>query len=140
MTIAARPHAIGAPGYSETWPCEPESAGRARSLVRAAISAWGLEQLIDDGTLITSELVGNAVQHSDCRLLRVSVTLVKPGRVRIAVADKSTSPTKLLKPRDDDTGGRGLLLVNELADGWGTDHRRWGKVVWAEVCAGGDAS
>ncbi len=137
MTMTAtRPHAIGAPGYSETWPCEPESAGRARSLVRAALHTWGLEVLVDDGVLIVSELVGNAVQHSRCRLFRASITLVGPGRVCLAVSDRSTALPKVQDAKRDSVAGRGLLLVDELADQWDTDVRRWGKIVWAEIVAG----
>ncbi|MFG2228069.1 ATP-binding protein [Streptomyces sp. NPDC048644] len=130
---ATQPHAVGVPGYSETWPCELESAGRARGLVRAALNTWGLGQLVGDGTLIVSELVGNAAQHSGSHLVRVSVTLVSPSRVRLGVTDKSTTPPEMHHPPLTAIEGRGLLVVDGVAEQWGTDIRRWGKVVWAEL-------
>ena len=132
MTMT-RPHAIGAPGYSETMPCEPASASRARRLVRAALNTWTLGDLIDDGTLIISELVGNAVRHSGCRLVRVSVRLSDQDRVRLAVTDKCLQPPTAQTPCCDDKSGRGLVMVDAMADRWGTEHRAWGKIVWAEL-------
>lgn len=134
MTVT-RPNAIGAPGYSETMPCEPESASRARRLVRAALNTWDLGHLIEDGTLIISELVGNSVRHSGCRLLRVSVRLPDRDRVRIAVTDKCLQPPTAQTPRGDEESGRGLLLVSAMADRWDTEYRAWGKTVWAELRA-----
>lgn len=137
MTMTAiRIHPIDLPGYSETWPREPASAARARGLVQAAFNAWGLGQLIDDGQLIASELVGNAVRHAGCRLLRVSVTLMGPSRVRLAVADRSSGRPRMQAPLADSVEGRGLLLVNELADCWDVEFRSWGKVIWADLLAG----
>ncbi|MGW5445019.1 ATP-binding protein [Streptomyces asiaticus] len=134
MTMT-RPNAIGAPGYSETMPCEPTSASRARRLVRAALNTWDLGHLIDDGTLIISELVGNAARHSGCRLLRVSVRLPDRDRVRLAVTDKCPQPPTAQAPCCDDESGRGLVLVEAMSDRWGTEHRTWGKIVWAEFHA-----
>ncbi|MFI8850972.1 ATP-binding protein [Streptomyces sp. NPDC053499] len=135
-TTAIRPHAIGAPGYSETWPCEAESVSRARSLVSAAISTWGLSHLIDDGTLVVSELVTNAVQHTDCSQVRVSITLTLRQRVRIAVSDRSIDlpePNLVEDGAGDEEAGRGLLLVELLADYWDVKLHRWGKTVWADL-------
>lgn len=135
MTMTAtRAHAIGAPGYSETLPCEDESASRARRLVSAALNTWGLDHLSEAATLIVSEFVANAVQHSGCRLMRVSISRPAEGRVHIAVADKSRAAPSLRFASSDEETGRGLVIVDALADRWDTDHRGWGKVVWAE-CA-----
>ncbi|WP_461007731.1 ATP-binding protein [Streptomyces capparidis] len=134
--IAPRANATGCPGYSETLPSEDESACRARQLVAAALNTWGLGCLIDDAVLIVAELVTNAVRHSDRGPLRVSVKRPEPRRVRVAVSDKSRSVPTLRAPFDDEESGRGLLIVGAVADRWGTDLRRWGKVVWAELVAG----
>jgi len=137
---AIRPNAIGVPGYSETWPCEPESVSRARSLVRAALSAWSLSHLIDDGTLVVSELVSNSVQHTTCRLVRVSITLTPRQRVRIAVSDRSLDPPEphlLGRGEGESEAGRGLLLVETLADYWDVELYRWGKKVWADLLTEG---
>lgn len=133
-TIANRPDAVGPPGYSETLPCEAESASQARRLVGAALNTWQLSHLIDDGQLIVSELVANAVQHSRSHHVRVSLERLASGRVRVAVSDKSQAQPAVVTPSADEESGRGLLLVGTVADDWGVDYRGWGKVVWAELC------
>ncbi|GAA2976110.1 ATP-binding protein [Streptomyces fulvorobeus] len=137
--IATRPDATGSPGYSETLPCEAESASQARLLVSAALHTWQLSHLIDDGQLIVSELVANAVQHSHCHSVRVSVERPTGGRVRVAVSDKSRTKPVAATPNVDEEAGRGLLLVGSVADDWGVDYRAWGKVVWAGLRTEGSA-
>ncbi|WP_030549300.1 ATP-binding protein [Streptomyces albus] len=127
----ARP--TGCPGYSETLPCEPKSAAAARRLVRAALAAWGMEDLADDGVLVVSELVSNAVRHARSHAIRVTVTRPGPTRVRIGVVDKSARTPVVREPGDEDEGGRGLALVGALAEDWGTDTLPWGKRVWAQL-------
>ncbi|MFJ4624184.1 ATP-binding protein [Streptomyces sp. NPDC088812] len=133
-TTRARP--TGYPGYSETLPREPESAGAARRLVRVALAAWELDELADDSSLIVSELVSNAVRHTRCRSIRVTVTRPDTARVRIGVVDRSRAHPEPRQPGAEDESGRGLALVKELAEDWGTDPLPWGKRVWAELRAG----
>ncbi|MFF3453725.1 ATP-binding protein [Streptomyces sp. NPDC002730] len=134
MTVTATPRPTGHPGYSETLPCEPESAATARQLVRTALAAWGLGHLVDDGTLIVTELVANAAEHSRSRLIRVVVTQPSETYVRIGVVDKSRAiPLMRTDSNGDQLRGRGLLLVDALTDRWGTDLYRWGKQVWGEL-------
>ncbi|MEW2314074.1 ATP-binding protein [Streptomyces bauhiniae] len=128
-----RPRPTGHPGYSETLPRVPESARTARRLVRAALSAWGLDDLADDSVLIISELVANAVQHARRNSIRVVVERLTPHTVRVAVADFCCDRPEPSPPTTDAEDGRGLFLVTTLATNWGTDERRWGKVVWAEL-------
>ncbi|WP_308289484.1 ATP-binding protein [Streptomyces asiaticus] len=132
------PHAIGAPGYSQTLPCEEESAVRARQLVNAALSTWGLCHLVDPGILIISELVSNAVRHSGRDVMRVIVVRAEGDRVRLAVSDKSRSMPTPQRPDGNMETGRGLLIVEAVAHEWGVDYRRWGKVVWVDLLAQGE--
>ncbi|WP_165986909.1 ATP-binding protein [Streptomyces sp. YIM 98790] len=132
-TTAARPASIGAPGYSETMPCEPESARRARLLISAALNTWGTGNLVDTAMLVVSELVGNSAQHTPCRLLRVTVSRPGPNRVKVAVTDKSRTVPDMASPADDAEEGRGLFLVDVLSVRWGYDRHRWGKTVWSEL-------
>ncbi|MGW2052826.1 ATP-binding protein [Streptomyces sp. NPDC001840] len=132
-TPTTRSTAIGAPAYSETLPCEDASARRARLLVGAALNAWGLGDLIDAGTLIVSELVANAVQHSGCPTMRVSISRGSDDRVRISVSDNSRAAPVVRKPCSDAEAGRGMLLIDAHAYRWNTDVCRWGKHVWAEL-------
>ncbi|MFJ6480235.1 MULTISPECIES: ATP-binding protein [unclassified Streptomyces] len=131
--IATRYSAVDVPGYSETLPCEAESASRARHLIRSALNTWGLESLIDSGLLVVSELVANSVQHRGCTLVRVSIQRRAEDRVRVTVSDKSRAVPLVGGPEAGDETGRGLVIVESLADVWAVDRRRWGKVVWAEL-------
>lgn len=134
MTMTeARPTATGAPGYTETMPCEPESARRARLLVSAALSAWGIGELAGVGAQIVAELVNNAIDHTRCRVVRVLITRPAAGVVRIGVADSCRDTPEMGNPDDDSEHGRGLFLVDALSWRWGYDRKRWGKVVWAEL-------
>lgn len=130
---AARPTATGAPGYTETMPCEPESARRARLLVTAALDAWGIGELAETAALIVSELIGNAVSHTRCRVVRVVVRRKPGGVVRIGVADNSRAVPELGRPGSHSEDGRGLVLVEALSWRWGYEPRSKGKLVWAEL-------
>ncbi|MGW2257845.1 ATP-binding protein [Streptomyces sp. NPDC001780] len=131
---AALPSPLGHPAYSQTMPCAPESARRARLLVTAACAAWGLPGLADAAALVVSELIANSVQHSGGRLVRVLVSLPEPERVRVAVMDTSRTPPAPRAADADAEGGRGLVVIEALADRWGTELLRRGKRVYAELC------
>ncbi|MFI1797858.1 ATP-binding protein [Streptomyces sp. NPDC020379] len=88
---------------------------------------------MDAGTLIASELVGNAVRHISCRLVRVSVRRVTDDLVRNSVTDKSRALPKIDPVADGDETGHGLVLVGALSHRWAYDEMRWGKTVWAEL-------
>ncbi|NEB95905.1 ATP-binding protein [Streptomyces bauhiniae] len=110
------------------------SVGKARAFVRAALPAAQFRERIDDITLCVSELATNAVRHGSPAghlfLVRVSVN---ESLLRIEVHDAGESRPVLRVPADDDLTGRGLVLVDSLADDWGTGPRDGlGKVVWVE--------
>lgn len=84
---------------------------------------------VDDVALLTSELVTNAVTHARSA---ADVTLRRDGRaVRVEVRDRDVAPPR--KRRPDERGGRGLHLVEAIADRWGIETRHPGKVVWFEI-------
>lgn len=120
-------------GYSEALPREPESAATARRLVRDALADWGLGDLADDGALIASELVSNAVQHARRGSIRLVIGHLGGARVRIGVVDFSKVFPVRGSSGAEDESGRGLALVGELAADWGTHPLPWGKQVWAEL-------
>jgi anti-sigma regulatory factor (Ser/Thr protein kinase) len=117
-------------------PRSPASVGAARRFIEARMSAWSFpapagEQLV----LIGSELVTNAVLHA-----RTDLTLtleLRDGRARVSVQDQSQAPATLRHYRADALTGRGLGVVAALSDSWGISTAADGKVVWAEVAAGG---
>jgi anti-sigma regulatory factor (Ser/Thr protein kinase) len=111
-------------------PCAAESAGPARSLVRTALCAWGAEHLANDGALIVTELVANSAQHTSGRVIRVSISRLAADVFRIEVVDRSR---KLPERREADLlgeRGRGLAMVDDIAERWGTDLLPFGKRVW----------
>ncbi|MFJ6214438.1 ATP-binding protein [Streptomyces sp. NPDC092296] len=117
-------------------PGAPESVSTARSFVRATAAMWRLgEQLVDDAELCISELVGNAVTHTDslrvhCRIWSARQVLFlevdDEGRLRLPAVGRAS---------EDDEHGRGMLLVDAFADAWGTAPRAGvsGKTVWAAL-------
>lgn len=135
MTVSATARPTGHPGYSETLPCEAESAETARRLVRTALAAWGLEHMAEDGVLVVTELVANAVNHTRGRSIRVIVARISDHVVRVGVVDTSRTMPVPRHPADTEVHGRGLTLVDALAIRWGTDLKRSGKCVWAELKA-----
>ncbi|MGY0059697.1 ATP-binding protein [Streptomyces sp. LZ34] len=130
--IASR---TGHPSYSQTLPCEPESARRARLLVRTACDTWHLPDLADPAALVISELVSNSVEHSGSRVMRVTVSRPAPDRIRLSVVDRSHAKPTQRTASEDDEHGRGLAIVEAVSDRWGTDPLRWGKRVRSELRA-----
>ncbi|MFD9595601.1 ATP-binding protein [Kitasatospora sp. NPDC059973] len=116
---------------------DPRSVPVARHRVRTHIVSWGV-LLDEDARLaldtVTSELVTNAVQHSDRPMVTVAVYVsVRLRRALVEVYDGSTA---LPRPRHADTeaeSGRGLELVECLAVAHGVERTERGKRVWAEL-------
>ncbi|MFD0410135.1 ATP-binding protein [Kitasatospora sp. NPDC127116] len=115
-----------------------ESTPLARYLLRAYLSALPAgDRYADTAELLLGELFANAVQHSDapedCHIeVRFTVT---GSRLRLEVHDAGTKHPSLRASSPDDEHGRGLLLVNELAERWGCTSLPGGigKYVWALV-------
>ncbi|WP_055522572.1 ATP-binding protein [Streptomyces graminilatus] len=120
-------------------PFEPETAAIGRRLVRDALAVWHLNDFADPAALIVSELVTNAVRHTPCRSIRLLVRRPGTTRVRVGVVDRAPSRLPVFSPAEvGDESGRGLFLIDQLADRWGYDlrgsgWRPWGKEVWAEL-------
>jgi serine/threonine-protein kinase RsbW len=132
--VTAKPRPTGHPGYSTTLPREAESAGTARKLVRTALAAWGLEDQIDDATVVITELVSNAVDHGRLASIRVIVSRPAESWVRLGVIDRSKAIPMMRTDSDgDQIRGRGLVIVDSLTERWGTDIYRWRKQVWGEM-------
>ena len=119
----------------------PRGARLARRLVSHRLNEWGhpyTSPTNETVTLITAELTANAVRHGHVpgRDFHLSVTeAATGGAFRVEVTD--TRAEKLPAPGTpppDGESGRGLLLVDALANVWGVDPRPTGpgKTVWAE--------
>ncbi|MFI0934553.1 ATP-binding protein [Streptomyces sp. NPDC021019] len=122
------------PAYTETLPRVAASAQCARRMVRLALDVWGLPGVQDAAELVVSELLTNSVLHARRDSVRVTVTRLGQGRVRVAVVDLSRDRPAVRAADDDAESGRGLDIVETLSCGrWGVDPLPWGKRVWADL-------
>ncbi|KOV66425.1 hypothetical protein ADK64_11785 [Streptomyces sp. MMG1121] len=125
---------------------DPAEVGRARSWARSRLTGLGIaadEPLAENLILLVSELVTNAVVHTGRpAVLRLSLPgapseapeEVTPSvTVRVEVADTSSRAPVPRCARSDATGGRGLALVDCLADRWGWSPEGAGKSIWCEL-------
>ncbi|WP_392674436.1 SpoIIE family protein phosphatase [Streptomyces sp. LN785] len=112
---------------------DPEALISSRHMIRAAVRAWGAKERADEVELAADELITNALMHTDGGAIVTIRVLTGPERrLRVDVEDRSSA---LPRPRDaGDSGvsGRGLMLVDRLADAWGVESRGSGKCVWCE--------
>lgn len=113
----------------------PQAVGHARRFARRTLRSWGVTAEYDAVLLVVSELVTNALVHTDGKV-RMDLTLVN-NRLRVAIAD--ASPRSPVRPSSigwEATGGRGVLLVEAVSATWGTLPVSGGKQVWAELVLG----
>ncbi|WP_371496214.1 ATP-binding protein [Kitasatospora sp. NBC_00374] len=115
-------------------PADLVAVGEIRHRLRAALSRWGVPELADTAELLTSELVTNALLHTGEGAVLEAV-LTPEQRLRIEVQDGTTRLPGRRAPAEWATSGRGLLLVESLADDWGVHLRGDGKVTWFELGA-----
>ncbi|WP_344003158.1 ATP-binding protein [Streptomyces thermocarboxydovorans] len=111
----------------------PESRRALRELLRH----WGRPGRSEIAELLTSELVTNALVHTDREA--VLTATVGPRRLRVEVRDfVAREPRPCVPGAGDGTHGRGLVLLESLADQWGVRPHAVGKAVWFEL--GADAA
>ncbi|MFI8348236.1 SpoIIE family protein phosphatase [Streptomyces sp. NPDC085596] len=114
-------------------PGDPDALTRARHLIGAEARAWGAGDRADEIELVADELITNALMHTEGSAT-VTLRLLSGGerRLRVEVEDSSSALPRRREPEDDGVSGRGLLLVDMLADAWGVEARGGGKAVWCE--------
>ncbi|MEU2715649.1 SpoIIE family protein phosphatase [Streptomyces sp. NPDC007205] len=110
-------------------PPEPASAARARALTSAKLNEWGLEHLAFTTELIASELVTNVYRYASGP---ATLRLIRERCLVCEVSDSSHTSPHLRRARTTDEGGRGLFLVAQMTERWGTRYTREGKTVWTE--------
>lgn len=114
-------------------PAEPTAPARVRHWMTAQLTAWQVpEAVIGAAVLCTSELTTNALLHAGTEA-RVEIDL-SPERLLVSVADRGTRGT-VHRARTEtlSSRGRGLGLIEELSDAWGTDPTVRGSTVWFEM-------
>ncbi|MYR58936.1 ATP-binding protein [Streptomyces sp. SID625] len=140
-TSPHQPRTAGA--FAQQLSSTPRGARRARLLVAERLTAWKVSPGVAERAVqITAELAANAVFHGRVRGRDFRVTLTRAprtGGVRIEVTDARgerlpTTPPYPEEPSAEAESGRGLLLVEALADRWGVEpYPPGGKTVWAEI-------
>ncbi|MFF9853943.1 ATP-binding SpoIIE family protein phosphatase [Streptomyces litmocidini] len=110
-------------------PSDPAAVAGARRFTSDTLTAWGLDDLSFTTELIVSELVTNAIRYGKSP---IHLRMILQSTLTCEVFDANSTAPHLRRARTYDEGGRGLLLVAQLAERWGTRHSREGKTIWAE--------
>ncbi|MYW63279.1 SpoIIE family protein phosphatase [Streptomyces sp. SID8379] len=114
-------------------PGDPDALTAARHMIRAAVRAWGAGERADEIELVADELIVNALMHTEGPAIVTLRVLTGPDRrLRVDVEDTSSALPRRREAGEDGVSGRGLLLVDRLADVWGVEARGGGKCVWCE--------
>lgn len=114
---------------------EPERIAAAREQVRQLLHDWRDEDQRDSAVLMVSEMVTNVLVHTDGDALLVAEVACgeKARRLRVEVSDGSDELPHKRHPGEMASSGRGLVLMEMLADAWGVDPRGEGKAIWFEL-------
>ncbi|MGW1626161.1 SpoIIE family protein phosphatase [Streptomyces sp. NPDC002172] len=112
-------------------PADPALVAPIRKQVVEQLDVWDLSMAAFTAELVVSELVTNAIRYGahpiGLRLIHDTTTLI------CEVSDTSHTAPHLRRAKTWDEGGRGLLLVAQLTQRWGTRHTAEGKTIWAEL-------
>ncbi|MFI1481811.1 SpoIIE family protein phosphatase [Streptomyces sp. NPDC020747] len=113
------------------WDIDPDPAavGEARKNALGRLAAWGLSDAAFVTELVVSELVTNAIRHA---APPIQLRLIHDRTLICEVSDASSTAPHMRRARTYDEGGRGLLLVAQLTQRWGTRPTSTGKTIWAE--------
>ncbi|MFJ3823232.1 SpoIIE family protein phosphatase [Streptomyces nodosus] len=114
-----------------TWDvaAEPAAVARIRAGTARRLEEWGLDEIGFVTELVVSELVTNAIRYGQPP---IRLRLIYDRAVICEVSDASNTAPHLRRARIFDEGGRGLMLVAQLTQRWGTRHAREGKTIWCE--------
>ncbi|EPJ36832.1 hypothetical protein STAFG_6091 [Streptomyces afghaniensis 772] len=128
--LVARTRALDASQVA-TWavPDDPSAVAQTRKDVVAQLERWGLSDAVFVTELVVSELVTNAIRHARPP---IQLRLIHDNTLICEVSDGGNTAPHLRRARTYDEGGRGLLLVAQLTERWGTRQGATGKTIWAE--------
>ncbi|MDT0573653.1 SpoIIE family protein phosphatase [Streptomyces sp. DSM 3412] len=132
--LLARPRPLD-PGRVATWDvaADPSAVAEARKNALGRLDAWGLNDAAFVTELVVSELVTNAIRHAEPP---VRLRLIHDESLICEVSDASSTAPHMRRARSFDEGGRGLLLVAQLTQRWGTRPTPTGKTIWTEQTLG----
>ncbi|MEU8872326.1 SpoIIE family protein phosphatase [Streptomyces javensis] len=131
--LLARTRRLGAERVA-TWelPDDPAVVARARREAAERLAAWGFEESAFTMEVVVGELVTNAIRHATPP---IGLRLIHDRALICEVSDGSATAPHLRRARAFDESGRGLLLVAQLTESWGTRQTATGKTIWAELAA-----
>ncbi|WP_316739281.1 SpoIIE family protein phosphatase [Streptomyces sp. MK7] len=114
---------------------EPERISVARQQLRELLHDWSSSEQVDSAVLLLSEMLTNVLVHTDTdALLLAEVSGEKrERRMRVEVTDAGEELPHKRRPGELASSGRGLLLIELLADAWGVEPRGVGKSIWFEL-------
>ncbi|MFE0383281.1 SpoIIE family protein phosphatase [Streptomyces bungoensis] len=114
---------------------EPERIAEARRHLRGLLHDWRSAEQVDSAVLLVSEMVTNVLVHTDSDALLIAEVAGEPGgrRLRVDVTDAGDDLPHKRRPGELASSGRGLLLIELLAQAWGVEPRGEGKSIWFEL-------
>jgi len=118
--------------YREELSALPHAVSCMRRIVAAYVSLWGLEQLEADAELCASELLSNVGKHAESPDCVLTLQRGADG-VRLVVSDSSSALPVLREADWIAESGRGLIVLQGVADAWGAEPTVEGKDVWVEL-------
>ncbi|MFF8414115.1 ATP-binding SpoIIE family protein phosphatase [Streptomyces omiyaensis] len=110
-------------------PPDPALVARARAMAAEQLGRWGLDDLAFTTELVVSELVTNAIRHASGP---IGLRLIRDRSLICEVSDAQHTSPHARYAGNDEEGGRGLFMVAQLTDHWGTRYMPAGKTIWAE--------
>ncbi|AOR33176.1 phosphatase [Streptomyces fodineus] len=121
---------------------EPDRIAEARRHLRELLHDWADTDQVDSAALLISEMVTNVLVHTDADALLLAEVTGEAGarRLRAEVTDAGDDLPHRRRPGELASSGRGLMLIELLADAWGVDPRGEGKSIWFELYESGGAA
>ncbi|MEU6589985.1 SpoIIE family protein phosphatase [Streptomyces sp. NPDC046881] len=111
-------------------PPDPAMVAHARTDTERQLTDWGLSDLSFPAALVVSELVTNSIRYATGPVM---LRLIRDRCLLCEVSDNAHTAPHLRRARRDDEGGRGLFLVAQMSQRWGTRYTASGKTIWAEL-------
>jgi len=102
-------------------------------VVRELLRAWRAPHDHEDAALLVTELVANVVDHVQGQANLTLELSIADRWLRIAVVDGSAVRPVVQEMTEDRPRGRGLQMVQAIADRWGVEDYRGGKRVWFDL-------
>ncbi|MFR9790988.1 ATP-binding protein [Streptomyces sp. MB22_4] len=116
---------------------EPQEVAALRRVLRLHLHVWHLPEVVDVAQICVSELVSNVITHVGLETPTTLVVSMNGSYLRVEVHDPDTRalPT-LVQAGLDSEAGRGMALIDAMADRWGVELRADHKVTWCEMATG----